>query len=180
MKRILIAVLAGLGLGALLALAESTETTWDQAYARYSIIATTNDSDGVYVYTNTVDHPWHMVSTWARWQDNIISTNTFLVEHVRKTETLFYRGNYVTTNGFGEVETNYYSQVTNTAYVLSTNTLVNIQYTNVIGSLKSVNDADRKIPEYIYVLPGDLLQFSWTRTGLSWTGRVDFGWSGIR
>jgi hypothetical protein len=166
------------------AYAEIVESTEAQAGIPWSIIATTNTSvsSGSYTYTNMVDHPWWVSHLWYNASpspDSFPATNTWTVAHVRRLESQLYAPAVVATNDWGLVETNDLHVLTNSVYNLTTNLLVNaLVSTSSTYVAKSVNDLVTPIPQYDYVLPGDLLVFTWTRTGLSWTGRVDFGWAG--
>jgi len=186
-KGILIGVATLLAaIGIRLVQAEITESTEAQAGIPWSIVATTNTgvSSGSYTYTNWVDHPWWVGHLWYNASpspDGFAATNTWTVAHVRRLESRMYAPDVVTTNDWGLVETNDLHVVTNTVYALTTNLLVNaLVSTSATYVAKSVNDLVNPIPQYDYILPGDLLVWTWTRTGLSWTGRVDFGWTGLK
>ena len=175
--RVLLGVaMACLGLSALLGRAEISESQEAQSGIPWSIIATTNTTTGSYTYTNTVDHPWWLASTW--YYVPVVGTNIWTVSHITKDETQFYAPATVTTNDWGVVETNDMHQLTNSVYVYRTNLLVNALASTTTPILKSVNDLAVPIPIYVYVRPGDLLQFDWSRPGYSWTGDVSFGWAG--
>lgn len=93
-------------------------------------VSITESFDGTswdYQHTNT--EPFYVTSIWAG--NGVSVTNTISLQVVRVYGiTAQSRPDAVTTNIFGEVETNYYGQVTNWVYSVSTGTIHTATVTN--------------------------------------------------
>jgi hypothetical protein len=122
MKYIIIGLLLALGT------VVRAEDVVSEALAPYSQrgVSITLYGDSI-EYTNTVKEPWFPTSVIA---DNGVATNTITIQVVRIHDVEFqYRPDAVTTNIFGEVETNYYGQVTNMLYKVFTGTVASVTTT---------------------------------------------------
>lgn len=155
--------------------AEVSEYVSDMASELNNVVSTNTPSGGTYVFTNQLTYAWRLGSCMFRLPAS--TTNTFTLDHVKVIETAHYKGNVVTTNVFGTVETNYYPTLLSNTYVYVTNNLVTDLTTNVESCVYSVNHltASRRILDYVYILGGDQLVFTWTYTNSLW-----LQWSGLR
>jgi len=136
-------------------------------------------SSGSLVFTNTAQYPWRMGSIRFKVPTGI--TNTFGLNYVRTEVTPQYTGWVVETNEIGGVETNYYSQITNTVYTYTTNVIKSDISTNITDVIYSLNIETAigykpQLPDNIYLMRGDILRWSWSYTNTA----IKLIWNGIR
>lgn len=135
----------------------------------------TNVSSGLLTFTNLFEHPWRFGSIIFDMPDTY--TNEFKCELISVTESLAYQSGQIATNVFGDIVTNYVYTLTNTAYAYHTNILVSAPTTGKTETVFAVNmDGDRKIPDYTYVLGGDIVRFTWTYG----SNTIPLTWQGLR
>lgn len=127
--------------------------------ARHAVTVTTNLSSGSLVWTNSLDPLITLRSAWIGL--GAAQTSACGVSVVRRYDADYQRvGSLVETNEFGDIRTNYYSQVTNVTVAVFSNNMVATTSTNV-AMLFSINSADaaRRLPEDLYSVRGDVWYF---------------------
>jgi len=106
------------------------------------------------VITNKGLFPYRLVSVQV--QSEAVNTNTFSVTKECTIRQPLWAASVVSTNQFGEVETNSYHGVTNTIVMTHTNVLYSMAFTNVTGTTV-LND---ELPEDVWFLGGDVLKIN--------------------
>lgn len=127
--------------------------------ARHAITVTTNLSSGSLVWTNALDPLITLRSAWIGL--GAAQTSACGVSVVRRYDADYQLvGSLVETNEFGDIRTNYYSQVTNITVAIYSNNLVATTSTNA-AVLLSINSADPalRLPEDLYSVRGDVWHF---------------------
>ena len=140
----------------------------EQAECNHFITVETNVEAGLpgLVCTNKQEFPFALVNVAI--YDEGCYTNSFVVDGLEIDWTRMYKGNVVTTNGFDEVETNYYPTVTNISYAYYTNNLATNCTTNVHSEVYAPNKSEGyQLAESYYVGVGDAIRFNWSYTNNS-------------
>ena len=171
MKKIFASVLMALALSGLC----RAETIYTPDQPEHLVSYMTNASDvGVHSFTNSVVEPWRFSSMWL--QSPALITNTMTVAMVRRfDEARQEQGTLIETNFAGQVVTNWYHTITNVVSTVMTNGIIALQATNQLTGYADTEISAVKIPNGFYVLPGDVLTFSYT-----YTNAVKYGFTGVR
>jgi len=117
---------------------------------------------GSYSFTNDYTHPWSIASIWVTFPATV--TNTFTIDLARYTRTITDGDDVVTTNEFGNAETNAYHEQTITT-VATTNRMFSDSTTN-IQSIAYTHESD--LPRDYYTVKNDIITFTLTRTNLTY------------
>lgn len=112
---------------------------------------------GALLITNSFMSPWQMTAVRFEMPSTGF-TNTFTMDYIRRMATNQYGGLVVVTNPFGQIETNWYPQVTNTIVQNITNRIFTAVTTNDGSVCYSA-----ELPN-VYVIEDDEVLLSWTYT----------------
>jgi len=110
--------------------------------------------------TNNETYMWSPLSIRFATRPDKPFTNTFELVKLTRLIREQYGTNTYTTDGFGNIVTNYTHGITNTTYEYITNTLVSSVTTNTTNHVFYL--------EKEYIQKGDILQFSWTDSTNKW------------
>lgn len=113
--------------------------------------------NGSWTYTNDFKYAWKLGDVAFTLSTPL--TNEFKITHYRVWSTNQYSGDTVSTNVFGDVETNSFLSITNTSTWIVTNEIYSVTETNLTGGAHIYSD----LPE-IYILKNDRLLFEFTPT----------------
>lgn len=127
------------------------------AYLRATLPVT-----GTYTLTNAYSRPWKIVNVW--WTQPAVVTNTLSITNIHRFVTFTDGGGTIVTNEFGNQATNYLHAITETTVTQS----VGVASVTVTNSLSTVLDTDDLPKDLYYVVGADLLQFTFSRTNLTY------------
>lgn len=117
-------------------------------------------SGGKYVYTVPYKGPVELGSVAFTLPRAI--TNTFEIAMTRNIIERVLRGNVITTNLYGRIETNTSSQILSETNVVVTNLLFSVSTTNVAAT--QVYDKANHLPYAFQATEGDKFVYTWTET----------------